>query len=69
MPKFVVASQRADGRLWAEVLNLGGYDLLMKPLDADEVAWLAESALAKRNGSDNPKLAHQIEERTAWNGS
>jgi len=36
-PKLIVASRLADDRLWAEVLNLGGYDLLAKPFDADEV--------------------------------
>jgi len=36
-PKLIVASRLADERLWAEVLNLGGYDLLAKPFDADEV--------------------------------
>jgi DNA-binding NtrC family response regulator len=32
----IVASHLADDRLWAEVLNLGGYDLLLKPFDAEE---------------------------------
>lgn len=36
-PKLIVTSRLADERLWAEVLNLGGYDLLAKPFDADEV--------------------------------
>lgn len=36
-PKLIVASRLADDRLWAEVLNLGGYDLLIKPFDAEEV--------------------------------
>ena len=46
MPNLIVASRLADERLWAEVLNLGGYDLLVVPYDADEVlrittqAWL-----------------------------
>jgi DNA-binding response OmpR family regulator len=35
--KLIVASRLADESLWAEVLNLGGYDLLAKPFDADEV--------------------------------
>lgn len=34
---LIVADRLADERLWAEVLNLGGYDLLMKPFDAREV--------------------------------
>ena len=45
-PLLVVTSRLADERLWAEVLNLGGYDVLMKPFDQTEVvrvlslAWL-----------------------------
>src|ERR1019366_5350356 len=30
-------SRLADERLWAEVLNLGWYDVLATPFDADEV--------------------------------
>lgn len=38
MPRpLIVADRMADDRLWAEVLNLGGYDLLMKPFNAGEV--------------------------------
>lgn len=33
----IVSSRLADERLWAEVLNLGGYDLLVKPFIAAEV--------------------------------
>jgi DNA-binding response OmpR family regulator len=36
-PALIVTSERVDDRLWAEVLNLGGYDVLMKPLDSTEV--------------------------------
>ena len=45
-PLLVVASKRADDALWAEVLNLGAYDVLSKPFDRVEVtriislAWL-----------------------------
>jgi DNA-binding NtrC family response regulator len=34
---LVVASRRADERLWAEVLNLGGYDVLALPANATEL--------------------------------
>lgn len=34
---LIVADRLADDRLWAEVLNLGAYDLLIKPFDAREV--------------------------------
>jgi two-component system response regulator HydG len=36
-PPLVVADRLADEVMWAEVLNLGGYDLLMKPFDETEV--------------------------------
>lgn len=45
-PLLIVASPYADEYLWAEVLNLGGYDVLAKPFEPDEVirivslAWL-----------------------------
>jgi DNA-binding NtrC family response regulator len=43
-PSVIVSSRLADERLWAEVLNLGGYDVLCTPFDAGEVmrvCWLA----------------------------
>ena len=36
-PVLIVTSRLADEHLWAEVLNLGGYDVLAQPLDRDEV--------------------------------
>ncbi len=36
-PNLIVTSRLADEALWAEVLNLGGYDVLPQPLAADEV--------------------------------
>jgi DNA-binding response OmpR family regulator len=36
-PPVIVTSRLADECLWAEVLNLGGYDVLAKPLDEREV--------------------------------
>jgi DNA-binding response OmpR family regulator len=35
-PPLIVTSRLADERLWAEVLNMGGYDLLLQPFDAKE---------------------------------
>lgn len=46
-PSLIVSDRLADDRLWAEVLSLGGYDLLVTPFDRDEVsrivslAWMA----------------------------
>jgi DNA-binding response OmpR family regulator len=36
-PRLVVASSLADDHLWAEVLNLGGVDVLRKPFEAKEL--------------------------------
>jgi DNA-binding NtrC family response regulator len=36
-PNLVVSSRLADHRLWAEVLNLGGFDVLMTPFETEEV--------------------------------
>lgn len=37
-PPLIVTSRLADARLWSEVLNLGGYDVLATPFTAPEVA-------------------------------
>jgi DNA-binding response OmpR family regulator len=54
-PMLIVCSLLADDRLWAEVLNIGGYDVLMKPflpievtrvvrMAARQVRWKRQSA-------------------------
>lgn len=43
-PPLIVADRLADERLWAEVLNLGGYDLLVTPFDAKEVLHAVSTA-------------------------
>jgi len=56
-PKVVVTDELGDAPVWAEVISLGGYDLLQKPFEPGEVfqvlslAWLAyqrESTALKR---------------------
>jgi len=37
-PPVIVTSRHADEHLWAEVINLGGFDVLAKPLDKQEVS-------------------------------
>lgn len=37
-PRLIVSSRRADHHLWADVLSLGGYDVLTTPFDAAEVS-------------------------------
>jgi len=43
-PPLIVTSRTADERMWAEVLNLGGYDVLAKPLNGEEVIRTVTSA-------------------------
>lgn len=43
-PPLIVGDRLADERLWAEVLNLGGYDLLAKPFNAKEVLHVVSTA-------------------------
>ena len=33
----IIASQHADNRVWAQVFNLGAYDLIVKPFEPTEV--------------------------------
>lgn len=43
-PLMIVASRTADNYLWAEVLNLGGFDVLAKPFSRDEVRRVLDHA-------------------------
>jgi len=43
-PLLIVTSRLADENLWAEVLNLGGWDVLAKPFDRTEVIRVIEAA-------------------------
>ncbi len=43
-PLLVVTSRLADEHLWAEVLNLGGHDVLATPFSAKELVWVIENA-------------------------
>jgi len=50
-PPLIVSSRLADERLWAEVLNLGGYDLLANPFAATEVRRVVQMAAHRGNTS------------------
>jgi DNA-binding response OmpR family regulator len=47
-PFLIVTSRIADERLWAEVLNLGGYDVLAKPFNDNEARHVLETACLHR---------------------
>ncbi|HYP07694.1 MAG TPA: response regulator [Bryobacteraceae bacterium] len=54
-PVVLVVSRHADENLWAEVLNLGGYDVLLKPFERSEVSRVIASACRQWCGS-TPRL-------------
>jgi len=43
-PQLIVTSRTADESLWAEVLNIGGYDVMVLPLERFEVERVVASA-------------------------
>jgi DNA-binding response OmpR family regulator len=43
-PLLIVTSRTADEHLWAEVLNIGGYDVLAQPFERDEMVRVVASA-------------------------
>jgi DNA-binding response OmpR family regulator len=52
-PQLIVSSRTADDYLWAEVLNVGGYDVLPRPFERDEVQRVI--AAARRHYDIEPK--------------
>ena len=52
-PLLVVTSRLADEFLWAEVLNLGGFDVIAKPFDAKEVHHVLETACLRRHKAED----------------
>ena len=56
MPNLVVTSRLADDRLWAEVLNLGGWDVLSTPFEAAELIRVLFAASPSRL-----RLRHQAD--------
>ncbi len=48
--RVVFLSRLADTPMWLEVLDTGGYDLVMKPLRAEEVRSVVHNALRPARG-------------------
>jgi DNA-binding response OmpR family regulator len=56
-PQLIVTSRTADDSLWAEVLNIGGYDVLARPFEVDELERVIASA---RRHYDRPQSARPL---------
>jgi DNA-binding response OmpR family regulator len=61
-PLLIVTSRLADEYLWAEVLNLGGHDVIAKPFLLAELRWVLAGAW--RIVEENRKRAQKQEGRT-----
>jgi DNA-binding response OmpR family regulator len=48
-PPALIVTSRMNERLWAEALNLGCWDVLVKPFDGAEVRRVVTSALGQRS--------------------
>lgn len=46
-PDVIVTRPVVDARFWAEVLNLGGYDMLAQPFSEEEVRHVLENACSR----------------------
>jgi DNA-binding response OmpR family regulator len=57
-PQLIVSSRTADDYLWAEVLNIGGYDVLPQPFERDEVERVVAAA-RRQFGRPVPRPAHR----------
>lgn len=55
-PQLIVTSRTADDSLWAEVLNMGGYDVLARPFAPDEVERVVASARRHYNPPERARL-------------
>ena len=64
-PLLIVTSRLADERLWAEALNLGAWDVLAKPFDANEVMRIA--GIARQHWQDRHGV--RTEPRKSASGS
>ena len=67
-PLLIVTSRLADERLWAEALNLGAWDVLAKPFDANEVMRIA--GIARQHWQDRHGVRiSRTEQRKSAKGS
>jgi DNA-binding response OmpR family regulator len=64
---LIVTSPNADDHLWAEVLNLGAYDVLAKPFHSTEV--FRSIGLAWRQWSDTRKSVGRASSGRAMAGA
>jgi DNA-binding NtrC family response regulator len=60
-PKLIVFSRLADASLWAQVLNLGGFDVLMTPFEPEEVLRVTFAAWSRWERDFVPSTTKEAE--------
>ena len=65
-PLLILTSRLADERLWAEALNLGVHDVLAKPYEKTEVAWVMNAALRYWERRKPSQQSKALVLRAAW---
>jgi len=60
-PRLIVCSRLADAGLWAEVINLGGWDVLPTPFQSTEVVRVAHSAWRSAEKARMPEAQHSTD--------
>ena len=64
-PNLIVFSRLADASLWAQVLNLGGFDVLLTPFDQEEVLRVTFDAWSRWERDFVPSTLRGTEEKSA----
>lgn len=68
-PKLVVFSRLADESLWAEVLNMGGFDVLITPFEAEEVLRVSFAAWSRWESDFAAAPKKPIRRASQWNAA
>jgi DNA-binding NtrC family response regulator len=65
-PRLIVFSRHADETLWAEVLNLGGYDLLATPFREPELVFTIGMAWLDWKSEQEASTPMEVLARIGW---
>jgi DNA-binding NtrC family response regulator len=57
-PPMVVIADPSERSVWAEAINLGAYDVIAKPLDKREAAYIISRAARHKLSSVTQAFAH-----------
>lgn len=68
-PPVIVTSRVADERMWAEVLNLGGYDVLATPFNSEEVIRTVTSAWSLWQHRSQVQMRAESSQRVGGNAA